>query len=305
MTACFLPAEHFERRQAMHFAIVFIGPLTILILLPFLVEAAWLSWVNFFIWLAMWFIVGCLGVSVGLHRHFSHCSFNAARPLRFVLGFCGLMAAQGPLTYWVAIHRHHHAFSDKEGDLHSPVPLANGTKTAWQGFLRGHIGWVPRHAVPAPNRYARDLLKDKDVQAMDRLYWPAVVTGLLVPSLAGLAVHGSYDGALLGLYWGGVLRLVIGHNVIWSINSLCHCFGSRPHQLPDRSSNFRPLMLLSWGESWHNNHHAQPTSARFGLGCCQVDIGWYVIAALAAFGFVSVRRSDSELERRARLLHDR
>jgi stearoyl-CoA desaturase (delta-9 desaturase) len=244
--------------------------------------------------LVMWFLVGGVGVSVGLHRHFSHRSFGAVPALRAVLAALGAMAVQGPALYWVSLHRMHHAASDRPGDPHSP------RTSAWPGLgpraaaWRGHCGWVPAHDVPRPTRYARDLLADPLLRRIDQRYPLWVALGLVLPAVAGAAwlgpVHGLAAGALFGAYWGGVVRIALGHHVIWAVNSWCHLGGRRPHATADGSGNVALLALPSWGESWHNAHHADPTQPRFGRGWREPDIGWWVVRAFVALGWARLRR---------------
>jgi stearoyl-CoA desaturase (delta-9 desaturase) len=151
------------------------------------------------------------------------------------------------------------------------------------------VGWVLGHDVPKPTRYARDLLADPLLRRLGRHYPACVALGLALPAGLAWAVLGGWAGALFGLYWGGVLRIALGHHVIWAINSCCHLVGTRPNATRDSSTNVAALALLSWGESWHNNHHAQPTAAQFGRGWRQPDIGWWVVRAFVALGWARLR----------------
>lgn len=296
-----MPAAPFRRAQRLHFAGSVALPTLAMLLLPWFAPAgsslfSHAGWAVL-IGLGMWFVVGGVGVSVGLHRHFSHRAFDAPAGVRWLLGACGQMAAQGPVGYWVALHRMHHAASDRAGDPHSPQPAAwpASAPGRWRAAWQGHLGWVLGHDVPKPTRYARELIADPVVRRLGRQYHACVAAGLVLPALLGALVlgpsQGFWFGALFGLYWGGVVRIALGHHVIWAINSWCHLAGRRPHDTPDHSTNVALLSLLSWGESWHNNHHASPTSARFGRGWTQPDIGWGVVRALEALGLArGVRR---------------
>jgi stearoyl-CoA desaturase (Delta-9 desaturase) len=232
----------------------------------------------------MWFLVGGVGVSVGLHRHFSHRAFVAKPSLRAAMAMLGCMAGQGTVSYWVALHRSHHTHSDRPGNLHSPVPAAHDTSNRWLAFLQGHIGWVWRHDVPSPIRYAADLIRDPLVVRIDRFYNWIVLSGIALPGLAGIAIWGGFNGFLIGAYWGG---LAFGHHIIWAINSLCHFSGNRPYDTGDQSSNVGWLSILSFGESWHNNHHQYPTSARFKHHWWQSDSGWAFIRLAKRLNFAS------------------
>ena len=284
-----MPAAPFAAAQRRHFATSVLLPTLAMLGLPW-----WLplmqqpSWAAVLL-LGMWFLVGGVGVSVGLHRHFSHRSFEAAPALRAVLGVLGSMAAQGPVVYWVSLHRMHHAASDRPGDPHSPRASAWPGHGRWRAFWRGHIGWVLSHDVPRPTRYARELIEDPMLRRLNGAYPACVAAGVLLPAAAGWALLGGWQGLVFGAYWGGLVRIALGHHVIWAINSCCHVWGRRPHATADGSGNVAWLSLLSWGESWHNNHHARPVQARFGQGWQQPDVGWWVIRTFAALGWASVR----------------
>lgn len=254
--------------------------------LPFVLPAGWLAGKWIALMLLMWLFVGGLGVSVGLHRHFAHRAFSASRPTRIVMGIAGSMAAQGPLSYWVGIHRRHHTFSDRTGDPHSPHRDANGGRNALSAFVHGHVGWAISHDVPMPSRYGADLIRDPAIKWLDRHYWWIVAAGIVLPGLVGMALQGL-EGFVLGAYWGGIVRIAFGHHVIWSINSVCHSVGLRAYDTEDRSRNVSLLSAISFGESWHNNHHQAPTRAKFAHHWWQLDIGWMLIRAMSALGLVS------------------
>lgn len=291
-----LPAASFRAAQRRHFMLSVLLPTTAALLLPLALPA--LLWPSVAqaplaaaLLLGMWFLVGGIGVSVGLHRHFAHRAFAAPPALRALLGVLGSMAAQGPVTYWVALHRMHHASSDVAGDPHSPQPTAWPGHGRWRAAWQGHLGWVFAHDVPKPTRYARELLADPLVRRLARAYPACVLAGLLLPALVGVAAIGGWQGAVFGAFWGGVLRIALGHQVIWAINSWCHLAGGRPHDTGDRSANVPWLALISWGESWHNNHHARPAVARFGRGWREPDIGWWVVRFFERAGWAqAVRR---------------
>jgi stearoyl-CoA desaturase (Delta-9 desaturase) len=289
-----MPAAPFRRAQQRHFMLSVLLPTLGSVALPLLLPAAWSPW-HAPAWAAlllgaMWFLVGGVGVSVGLHRLFSHRSFEATPALRAVLGAFGAMAAQGPLIYWVALHRMHHAASDQPGDPHSPRAEAWPGVSRWRAAWQGHMGWVREHDVPKPTRYARELIADPLAQRIHHAYPACVLLGIALPALAGWAIVGGAPGLLFGAYWGGVVRIALGHHVIWAINSWCHLAGRRVHDTPDGSTNVAWLALLSWGESWHNNHHADPVAARFGRGWREPDVGWWVLRLCLACGWARLRR---------------
>lgn len=287
-----LPARHFAQRQRVHFLLCVALPTAITLTVPFIWPSQWFSMQGVAIWATMWLLVGGLGISVGFHRHFSHRAFTATKPVRVLLAVVGCMAAQGPVSYWVALHRCHHSRSDQGGDPHTPNPAAYAQKPRLKSFFHGHIGWVWSHDVPSPARFAADLLRDKVVINVDRFYWVLILAGIALPGAIGLLVWESH-GFLKGAYWGGFVRIAVGQNIIWAVNSVCHSFGHRPFETTDRSRNVWWLSVISFGESWHNNHHQFPSSARLGYGVKQIDIGWLLIRAMAPFGLVgNIRQGE-------------
>ena len=275
-----VPIEH-ETSDRIVRTIVFLAP-------PAAVAfAGWLAWGGALNWpdllvLAILYTLTGLGITVGYHRLFTHRSFKTSRPVRAVLAVLGSMAVEGPLTEWVATHRKHHSFSDQPGDPHSPH---TDCEPGWRGALRGlahaHVGWMFRGKDMAnPARYARDLVADPDLRFISRTFPLWVMVGLAIPFGLGVALTGSLAGGLTALLWGGAVRVFLLHHVTFSINSLCHFFGRRPFSTDDESRNLAWLAPLAFGEAWHNNHHAFPTSAAHGLRRWQVDPGAWLIAAL-------------------------
>jgi stearoyl-CoA desaturase (delta-9 desaturase) len=241
--------------------------------------------------LVMYFATG-LGISVGFHRLLAHRAFDAAAPVRAALAILGSMAFQGPVTKWVANHRKHHAFSDEEGDPHSPhLSGQGGAGGAVAGLWHAHMGWILYGDRPLPERYARDLQEDRVVRAIDRTFALWVAVGLAIPFLAGLGLVGSLEGGLLALLWGGLVRIFLLHHMTFAVNSLCHFMGRRRFATDDESRNVPLLAPISFGESWHNNHHAFPMSAFHGLRAREIDPGGWLIWLLERLGLVwNVRR---------------
>ena len=229
-----------------------------------------------------------IGITVGYHRLFTHRSFQTFRPVRYVFAVLGQMAVEGSVVAWVADHRKHHQFSDAEGDPHSPhAGFGDGILEALRGLWHAHTGWIFSGAGRADHaRYAKDLLDDRGLRVISRLFGPTVLVSLLLPALVGWLWIGGRYGFLAGLLWGGAVRILLLHHVTWSINSICHFFGRRQFRSQDESRNVWWLSLVSFGESWHNNHHAFPTSAYHGLRRLQVatDPGAWVIWLLERVG---------------------
>jgi stearoyl-CoA desaturase (delta-9 desaturase) len=187
---------------------------------------------------------------------------------------------------WVADHRKHHAFSDEEGDPHSPhVEFGGGFRGALRGLAHAHVGWLFIHTQRANKvRYAPDLMKDPQVAFVERTFLLWVFLGLAVPFALGWLIGGTLHSALTGLLWGGLVRVLLLHHVTYSINSLCHFFGRRRFDTGDESRNLAWLAPLSLGEAWHNNHHAFPTSAAHGLRRWEIDVSAGVIRVLERVG---------------------
>lgn len=223
--------------------------------------------------LASMYTLTAFGVTVGFHRYLTHSSFRTNRVLKFVLVILGCMSLEGAPIGWAANHRQHHAFSDREGDLHSP----NLGRNMVFGFLYAHVGWMIQGREADPQRWARDLLEDPDIRFISQTTALWFILSLIVPFLiAGWS----------GLLWGGLVRIFLTHHVTWSVNSVCHLFGSRPFRTKDRSSNHWLVGLLAFGEGAHNTHHASPRSARHGLFWWHFDLSWVIIRALAKYGLV-------------------
>ena len=241
------------------------------------------SWVHLTLLLVMYILTG-LGITVGYHRLFTHKSFETSRPMTFIIGVLGSMAAQGPIIEWVAMHRAHHQHSDSDNDPHSPHAHGDGIIGIIRGFFHAHIGWMWNAKVPDLNRYAPDLLKDPVVRTVSKLFPLWVFLGLILPAIIAALITWSWWGLLLGLIWGGLARVFLVHHVTWSINSVCHIWGTRPFDSHDESRNNVICGVLGFGEGWHNNHHAFPTSARHGLRWWEIDTSYLVIRAMAALG---------------------
>jgi stearoyl-CoA desaturase (delta-9 desaturase) len=271
---------------------VLTGAVTVI---PFLAlgVACWQTWSDLLSWsdvvvFAIVYVATGLGVTVGFHRHLTHRAFATSRPLRGLLAILGSAAIEGPVISWVADHRKHHAFADREGDPHSPhVDHGHGLRGALRGLWHAHVGWLFVHTGRgAHKRYAPDLLADPVIRFVDRTFVVWVAAGLLVPFGLGWLIGGSVETALTGLLWGGAVRMLVLHHVTYSINSLCHFFGRRRFATGDESRNLAWLALLSFGEAWHNNHHAFPTSAHHGLRWWEIDLSSLVIRALRRLGLV-------------------
>jgi stearoyl-CoA desaturase (delta-9 desaturase) len=255
------------------------------------VPVAWgwgLSWLDVAMAAALYVITG-MGIGTGFHRYLTHGSFKATRPLRIALTIAGSLAIEGNPTQWVADHRRHHAFSDQEGDPHSPWRYGESVWGLTKGLLYAHIGWLFHRELSNRERFAPDLLADKDIRRIDRQFPTLVAVSVLLPGVIGGLVTGSWQGALSGVFWAGLVRIAVLHHVTWSINSICHVYGERPFETRDgdKASNFWPLAILSFGESWHNLHHADPTCARHGVDRGQIDMNARLIWIFEKLGWAT------------------
>ncbi|MBP2320961.1 stearoyl-CoA desaturase (delta-9 desaturase) [Kibdelosporangium banguiense] len=258
-----------------------------------------LSWLDVGLALFFFYFSG-LGVTVGYHRLFTHNSFKAKRPMRIMLAIMGSMAVQSPPITWVADHRRHHAFSDREGDPHSPWLFGTSPWALARGFWHAHMGWIFERDVTNKQRFAPDLMADKDIVRVNKLFVLFTVLTFLLPALIGGLATWSWWGALTAFFWAGFVRVAILHHVTWSTNSICHMIGERPFKSRDKAANFWPLAILSFGESWHNLHHADPTCARHGVQRGQIDTSARLIWIFEKFGWVYDVRWPTE-QRLARL----
>ncbi len=268
----------------------------IVIILPFVALAVGiaLAWGWGFTWVDAMLLVGgyvltAMGVTVGYHRYFTHSSFKTNAVVKAFLAILGSTAVEGPPTKWAAMHRCHHQHSDHDHDPHSPHHHGGGVVGVLKGFVHAHMGWILRGDPKDLERYTPDLRADKVVVAMSKLWVLWAAMGFVVPAvLGGWLAEGistwSWTGALLGFVWGGLVRLLVVHHVTWSINSVCHLWGSRPFKSNDESRNNVLFGIIGLGEGWHNNHHAFPTSARHGLRWWQIDLSYYVIVAMSYLG---------------------
>ncbi|CAB3744831.1 hypothetical protein LMG24238_07354 [Paraburkholderia sediminicola] len=232
---------------------------------------------------AMWVVSG-LGISAGYHRLFAHRSWQTTRGTQTLLAIAGAMAGQGSVISWVAMHRRHHERGDRDGDMHSPNLHGPGKRDKLRGFLHAHFTWMIAHPYPNVLRYAPDLLRERHLVSVGRRYYTWVALGFVLPALACALLERSWGGLLSGFLWGGMVRMFMLAQGIWSLNSFCHLIGRRCFVTRDRSRNIGWMAPLIFGESWHHNHHAFPGSASFGLAWYRIDPGFWFIRLLGALG---------------------
>ncbi len=239
------------------------------------------SWTNLAAMLFVNWIVISLGIGLGYHRLLTHRSFKAPKWLEYTLTVFGSMAIQDDAPKWVATHRIHHAFTETDRDPHSTRP----------GFFWAHLGWIVKgtandHDEVVLKKYVPDLMKDRFHVLFARYYYvPLILSGFLFYAVGGWSM----------VLWGVFLRVVIGWHTTWFVNSLAHLFGERPFATKDDSTNNWFVAILTFGEGWHNNHHAFPSSARHGLRWYQFDMNWLTIQIFKRFGWAKqIRVYDVE-----------
>ncbi|HEU0214796.1 MAG TPA: acyl-CoA desaturase [Jiangellaceae bacterium] len=280
------------------------------IALPFLAIVAavpiawggWLGWRDVAIAAVMYAVSGH-GITVGFHRLFTHRSFKANRGLKIGLAVAGSLAIEGPVIRWVADHRKHHKYSDRDGDPHSPWRYGETVPALVKGMFYAHMGWMFDVEQTNQRQYAPDLIKDPDIRAVSRAFPWLVAVSLLLPAVLGGLLAWSWQGAATAFFWGTLVRVGLLHHVTWSINSICHAVGERPFASRDKSGNVWWLAFLSMGESWHNLHHADPTCARHGVLRGQIDssarliwlfekLGWAVDVRWPSADRIQAKRVD-------------
>jgi stearoyl-CoA desaturase (delta-9 desaturase) len=253
-----------------------------------------LNWLDVILALIFYWVSG-LGVTVGYHRYFTHGSFKAKTGLRVGLAIAGSLAIEGPVITWVSDHRRHHKYSDKEGDPHSPWRYGDDWKALSKGLVYAHIGWLFDPNQTSQEKFSPDLLADRRIKKVDAWFPGFVAFTLLAPALIGGLWSMSLWGAVTAFFWASLVRVALLHHVTWAINSICHTFGNEEFEVRDRSRNVSWLAIASFGESWHNLHHADPTCARHGALKGQLDPSARIIWVLEKLGWAyDVRWPDED-----------
>ncbi|MEH2433188.1 MAG: fatty acid desaturase [Nostoc sp.] len=234
--------------------------------------------------LVFWFLTMIGGVTVGNHRLLCHCAFKTHPSVRVALAILGSMAAQGPVINWVSNHRRHHQYSDQIGDTHSPNLHQGGFWGSLNGIWHSHVGWILNGEITNSTVFAKDLLQDPVMKKVNQQYLIFVFLGLLIPAILGGLLSGTWIGLGQGFLWGGLVRIFVVHHLTWCLNSIVHLYGSHPFNTSEQSTNNVWLAIPTGGEGWHNNHHAFPNSAKFGLQWWQIDLGYWLIHTLEVLG---------------------
>ncbi len=262
------------------------------IIVPFLafVAVVVLTWSEFvhpfdLAIMTVMYTLSALGATVGFHRLLTHRSFQTHKATEYVFAVLGTLSVQGSVSAWVADHRKHHAYADAKGDPHSPYEFGPGFTGALRGLWHAHVGWLLTRGHQADvRRYARDIYEDRGMTVIDRAFLPIVAAGIAIPFGVGYVVAGGLGGAVTAALWGGLARVFLFHHATFSVNSICHFFGSRRFPTDDHSGNVFWLALPSMGEAWHNNHHAFPRSAFHGMRWWELDVSGLVIRGMRRFG---------------------
>jgi stearoyl-CoA desaturase (delta-9 desaturase) len=296
-------SRHFHKLQRRHFFLFDVLPLVGTLIALGLLFFRPIGAMELGLLFGFWLLTG-LGLTVGYHRLFTHRAFATSTTMSAILVVMGSMAGRGPMLSWAAMHRRHHELSDHEGDLHSPRLHGGGLTGRLRGFLHAHLTWMIAHDYPNVAVYVPDLMADRRLVAVNGHYYAWVVLGLLLPAAIGGLVTMSPWGALTGFLWGGAVRMFVVEQTMSAVNSIMHTFGAQPFVTrDDNSRNLGVMAWLGWGEGWHNNHHAFPYSAAFGLRWFEFDPGFIFIRALQALGLawdVKVPSAEKIARRRLR-----
>ena len=235
-----------------------------------LISLFMISWKVWPLTILLWWISGSLGIGMGFHRLLTHRGYKTPKAVEYFLTFCGLLALEGGAINWVVTHRIHHSKTDTIGDPHTPR----------DGGWWAHMGWIltgtaQQHDDETMQRYAPDLMKDPVHVWMNRLYFvPLILSGIALLAIGGWSM----------MFVGVFLRVTVGLHFTWLVNSATHMWGKRRFATRDDSTNSWWVALLTFGEGWHNNHHAYPRAARHGLRWYEIDFNWYGIKALQMLG---------------------
>jgi stearoyl-CoA desaturase (Delta-9 desaturase) len=235
----------------------------------------------------VFYVITGFGITIGFHRLFTHKGFKPRRPLKIALAVIGSMAIEGSVTSWVATHRRHHLYSDQPGDPHSPHRYGESKSALARGLVFAHVGWLFVSDASSPERYAPDMLRDTDLRRIGKLFPVFAIFSLALPFGIGYVLAGTVTGGITALVWAGIVRMSLLHHMTWGVNSLCHTFGRRSDETADRSTNMWALAIPSFGDSWHNIHHAHPTWARHGANKGMLDPSARVIRVFEGLGWAA------------------
>ncbi len=299
------PAERMPLFQSlvMFLSVVlpFAGLVTAIVLLWNRNSAFGIGWPELIVMLVLYALCG-FGVTIGFHRLLTHKAFETYRPIKLALAIFGSASGQGMCIRWCATHRRHHQVSDRDGDPHSPHVHGKGFWQMLRGFAHAHVMWCFDADCPDVTRSIPDLLEDKALLLIDQLYFFWIAVSFLIPAVVLGWYHHSWQGFCAGLIWGGIARVGLLQHVTWSVNSVCHVWGSKTFESSDHSVNNPIVAILALGEGWHNNHHAFPTSARQGLLWWQFDSSYVLLKIMETMGLVWNLRLPSQSAMQAKAI---
>lgn len=278
--------EMTNRDKFANIFIVFSYPILIAVIAALSWGTGFLDWVDVGIFAVMYLWSG-FGVTVGYHRLLTHGAFETKPWLRYTFAIAGSMGVQGAVIHWVADHRKHHAFSDQEGDPHSPhLHGGDGFIGALKGLFHAHVGWLwEYHATSDYKRYARDLYEDPTMLRIHKAFPFLLLATFAVPFILGFVLTGfTLNGGLTAMFWGGLVRVTLQQHATWSVNSICHFFGTQRFDSDDHATNVWWVAIPSLGEAWHHNHHTFPRSAEHGLKKSEIDPSAMLIRGLEKAG---------------------
>ena len=248
---------------------------------------------DFVLFGVMYFLHMC-GITMGFHRYLAHKGFKTNRVVEAVLLVCGSMAGEGPILFWVATHRRHHLYSDREGDPHSPNLSGDDMWGRLKGLWYAHMPWMLSDENSRSTVFAPDILKNRRLYFYHRTYQLWVLLGLAVPALVGFAIGHTASAAFSAFIAGGLARMFVANQAAWCVGSVCHMFGGRPFDNRDRSANNWPVAILTFGEGLQNNHHAFPGSYRHGVTWWEPDLSGWLLTGLGKLGLVTdLRQPDA------------
>jgi len=271
--------------QRKHFLLLDVVPLAASLLSIVYLSSVGVVAKDWLVFLFMW-VITAFGIEAGYHRLFSHRAYDATKSFKIFMILLAHSAGQGTIVSWASTHRHHHQFSEKPDDVHSPYI---GKHLTLGSFIQSHIFWKWNYRYPNPINYSVDILKDKTIRGLDRFYYINVILGILLSGVLDYLLTGGLRGFLVGLCLGGVIRLTLTQHFTWMINSVCHIWGRKNFKTWDESRDNPWLAVPTLGGSWHNTHHAFPNSPRNDLIKEQIDPCFHVLRLFGLFGFLDLK----------------
>jgi stearoyl-CoA desaturase (delta-9 desaturase) len=286
-----------KTERAVAIATTLVPHLALIAAVPFALHYGFPAKLALSMWVASHVLRG-LGIAIGFHRLVSHASFKTKSAVRVFWSILGMMAGQGPVLWWAAIHRRHHGNTERPGDPHSPYVRGSERMPALRGFMHAHMGWLFVHETTSWRYYIPDLLKDTALFRANQLYLVWTFSGLILPAVIGFAINPTWVGAVNGLLYGGLLPMLTIQHSTWAVNSVCHVWGTRPYctgsDALDKGRNNVIVAILTVGDGWHNHHHAFPSTAINQFHWWQVDPAGWLIRGMSAIGLAWDIKMPSE-----------